>query len=297
MSRIIFEVFAVVCLLKTTFACMCMPAHSQTHLCGKNVYASLVKVRSMEYVYLAEKPKYKLTDTNDVSKNDDFKEKSEISSGLMGNVKKSLKKPEMERVEVVVKDLDNLSDKHLVASHIRYRVKVYETYKGLKPEETQGKKMYIYTAPDEGMCGIKLNTKEMYLLIGDIDGDRLNIGLCDRVIRWNNLDSKQKRVIRRNMRNAKQTCASSCEIQTCTWSICGKPDKDSCMWTSEMEMTSLKLNIHPANYACTREPGKQDAKCTWNNALTNTKRRRRRRRHHSTSRAESQLREIVHLLP
>lgn len=205
-------------------------------------------------------------------------------------------KPEMERVEVVVKDLDHLSQKHLVASHIRYRVKVYETYKGLKPEETQGKKMYIYTAPEDSLCGITLDPKEMYLLIGSKYEDRLYIGLCDQVISWKNLDAKQKRVIRRNMRDAKQTCESSCAIRSCIWNTCGKMDKDYCAWTFDMEITSLKLNIHPANYACTREVGKQDSKCQWNNALTNTKRRRRRRRHHSIP-MESHLREIASSLP
>lgn len=190
----------------------------------------------------------------------------------------------MERVEVVVRDLGHLSQKHFVASHIRYRVKVYETYRGMKPEEMQGRKMYIYTAPDEGLCGTKLDTKQMYLILGTLDRDRLTVGLCDHVIPWTTLDSKQRRVVRRNMRDAQAICGAACEVQTCTWSGCPKPDANTCMWTSDMDLASMKLNIHPANYVCGKDPNRQGGSCFWSDAFGASKRHRRRRRHHLPAR-------------
>lgn len=53
--------------------------------------------------------------------------------------------------------------------------------------------------------------------IGFISEDRLHIGLCDEVTKWNSFDIKQKRSVKRNMRESNWLCATKCEIKTCIW--------------------------------------------------------------------------------
>ncbi|XP_002131473.2 metalloproteinase inhibitor 3-like [Ciona intestinalis] len=247
--------------------CSCMVTHPQEIICRENSYVALVRVQSQNIVREKNggRGKRSANPANLISITRTRLEENEIS-----DKESNLMVPTPPTREVIIRDESKTG-----LEHRRYRIKIHKIFKGFKAG-TDKEKLYLYSATDEALCGVKLANRKTYLIIGTVSYGRLTVSLCDRVIPWKTLPRNERRNIKKNMKLATSSCDLGCKVTSCPWEDCLPKSRKECTWTGEMER-AYGARFYRENVMCVAD---RRGDCNWNvGAIKKQSKKHRRRRH------------------
>ncbi|XP_076813780.1 metalloproteinase inhibitor 1-like [Clavelina lepadiformis] len=259
--NLILGLFVLATLLVVGESCSCLLSHAQGSICREDTFVALVKIKSRSYVRQRHNKKARAASLiNVISRSgvDDNK----VEEGATELV------PTASSKDVIVHEVFD-KNWNRVADNLRYRVKVYKAYKGFTTKGAKSKKFYIYTAPEESMCGTQFNLKGIYLVTGFIRDGRLEVGLCDHKVNWDSLAKSERRHERKKVKAMVSSCNAGCKVTSCIWSDCSATSLNECVWTSKM---TKKYGMNFNDFVCFPD---RRGMCEWKAISKSAKRKRR----------------------
>lgn len=195
-SSVLFTILLVLFITAGSLGCSCLHDHPQTKYC------------SADFVI-----KFKVLQQDFVLKNKDGSMKPvELDSPperflyrAMGDFKKPSENPLPQ----------DAGDGLWYRAHARYLVGNIEVFKGKEVLELSSVK-YMYSALDEGRCGVLLHTGVIYYYMGNLENGQIEISRCQFLVPSNMYTDEELNTIRSNIMNEwPQGCQTCNIIQTC----------------------------------------------------------------------------------
>ncbi|NP_001315189.1 TIMP metallopeptidase inhibitor 4, tandem duplicate 2 precursor [Danio rerio] len=104
---------------------------------------------------------------------------------------------------------------------IKYKINVLQVFKGAEHAGIE----YLHTASDGAMCGIRLRPGIYLLAVRGV-----HVGLCDLVVRWDNLSKTHKKILSLGQE------ACDCKVSHCFKEPC---DENKCYLTDMFDSVKL----------------------------------------------------------
>ncbi|XP_067907937.1 metalloproteinase inhibitor 3-like [Heterodontus francisci] len=156
-------------------------------------------------------------------------------------------------IRVLVTSKKLVSSNNMQADTIQYAVRQEKMHKGFEKKKIVED---VYTASSSAACGLELETNVQYLITGQLGVQgKVHIGICNWIVRWDNLTSLQKR----NLKLNKYETGCSCQIVSCHSLPCSAPAKSQCVWT-DMATEKTPAGSQAKNSVCMK---RDDDSCHW----------------------------------
>jgi len=173
--------------------------------------------------------------------------------------------------------LVKVKGKKLVSNDVAYQVKVKKAFKMNNKTSLAIKNGKVWSAKDDGLCGVVFKPHTKYLITGRVDGGKVWISLCNYYEEWAKLTMKQRKGFRLLY---KQGC--ECKIAprpSRRWSLAYTVNANTCAWETVYES---KGGCQGQHSICMRQA---NGHCHWNKSRSyrdcvkqNEKRKKERRR-------------------
>ncbi|XP_014679265.1 PREDICTED: metalloproteinase inhibitor 3-like, partial [Priapulus caudatus] len=151
------------------------------------------------------------------------------------------------------------SNENILWPERQYKIKVKKILKMTKAYNRVPRTI-VWTAPDDGTCGVSLNTSTKYILAGAVVKGKAYLTSCSYVAEWYSLTPKQQKGFKRLY---SQGCG--CKINPCPWYLDGSchASENICQWTTTLQGPDCQGALS----VCLRHPG---GGCDWsrNHAYT-----------------------------